>query len=130
MHFCDLTFSFSLQIAFQKSLIHFLFLNAERMRISHLIHYLLTPLSRISLMTHNYAIFDLYFLVFLTNFFFSSLFLWCTVLRVDNKNLKNEINKEMSSIGNEAKGFFQQFFRDVSKKSATKQILIGASSGW
>lgn len=49
---------------------------------------------------------------------------------VDNKNLKNEINKEMSSIGNEAKGFFQQFFRDVSKKSATKQILIGASSGW
>lgn len=51
--------------------------------------------------------------------------------RVDNKkNLKNEINKEMSSIGNEAKGFLQRLLGDVSKKSATKQILIGASSGW
>jgi FUN14 domain-containing protein 1 len=51
--------------------------------------------------------------------------------RADNKkNLKNEINKEMSSIGNEAKGFIERFLGDVNKKSATKQILIGAGSGW
>ncbi|KAG5683660.1 hypothetical protein PVAND_012927 [Polypedilum vanderplanki] len=49
---------------------------------------------------------------------------------VDNKNIKNEINKEMSNTGSEAEGLFNKFFRDVSKKSATKQILIGASSGW
>lgn len=50
--------------------------------------------------------------------------------RVDNKNLKNEINKEMSNIGNDAKGFIQRLLGDVSKKSATKQILIGTSTGW
>lgn len=48
----------------------------------------------------------------------------------NKKNLKNEINKEMSNIGNEAKGFVQRLLGDVSKKSATKQILIGASTGW
>lgn len=65
------------------------------------------------------------------NFLFFLLFLLLFRRRVDNKkNLKNEINKEMSNIGNDAKGFIQRFLGDVSKKSATKQILIGASSGW
>jgi FUN14 domain-containing protein 1 len=36
----------------------------------------------------------------------------------------------MSNIGNEAKGFVERLLGDVSKKSATKQVLIGASSGW
>lgn len=49
---------------------------------------------------------------------------------VDNKNKKNEINKEMSEIGKEASNFLDRVFRDVSKSSATKQILVGAGSGW
>jgi FUN14 domain-containing protein 1 len=53
-----------------------------------------------------------------------------SISRVDKKNIKNEINKEMSNIGNEAKSFLDRFFGDVSKSSATKQILIGAGSGW
>lgn len=48
----------------------------------------------------------------------------------DNKNIKNEINKEMSNIGKETSGFFDRVFRDVSKSTATKQILVGAGSGW
>lgn len=48
----------------------------------------------------------------------------------NNKNLKNEINKEMSNIGNEAKGILERLLGDVSKKSAAKQILIGTSTGW
>lgn len=49
--------------------------------------------------------------------------------RNNEKNLKNEINKEMTHIGNEAKSFLDRLLGDVSKKSATKQILIGAGSG-
>lgn len=52
------------------------------------------------------------------------------MFRVDKKNIKNEINKEMSAVGNEAKNFLDRLLGDVSKKSATKQILIGAGSGW
>lgn len=47
----------------------------------------------------------------------------------DRKNVKNEINKEMSKIGNDAKSFLDRILGDVSKKSATKQIAIGAGSG-
>lgn len=47
----------------------------------------------------------------------------------DRKSVKNEINKEMSNIGNEAKSFLDRILGDVSKKSATKQIVIGAGSG-
>ena len=36
----------------------------------------------------------------------------------------------MSSAGDEAKNFLDRFLGDVSKKSATKQILIGAGTGW
>lgn len=36
----------------------------------------------------------------------------------------------MSNIGNEAKSFLERLLGDVSKKSATKQILIGAGTGW
>ncbi|CAO1387943.1 unnamed protein product [Diamesa serratosioi] len=35
----------------------------------------------------------------------------------------------MTHIGNEAKSFLDRILGDVSKKSATKQILIGAGSG-
>ncbi|CRL01784.1 CLUMA_CG015000, isoform A [Clunio marinus] len=49
---------------------------------------------------------------------------------VDKKNLKNEINKEMTNVGSEAKNFLDRLLGDVSKKSATKQILIGAGTGW
>lgn len=47
----------------------------------------------------------------------------------DRKNVKNEINREMSKIGDDAKSFFDRLLGDVSKKSATKQIVIGAGSG-
>lgn len=60
-----------------------------------------------------------------------SLNIFCSfIFRADKKNIKNEINKEMSNIGNEAKSFLDRVLGDVSKKSATKQILIGAGSGW
>jgi len=49
---------------------------------------------------------------------------------VDKKNLKNEINNKMTDVGHDAKNFLDRFLGDVSKKSATKQILIGASTGW
>lgn len=61
--------------------------------------------------------------------FFFSFSLW-SISRVEKKNIKNEINKEMSNIGNEAKSYLDRFLGDVSKSSATKQILIGAGSGW
>jgi hypothetical protein len=50
--------------------------------------------------------------------------------RVEKKNIKNEINKNMSAASDEAKNFLDRLLGDVSKKSATKQILIGAGSGW
>jgi hypothetical protein len=65
------------------------------------------------------------------NLFFIFRFLFSLILvRVDKKNLKNEINKGMSNVGDEAKNFLDRLLGDVSKKSATKQILIGAGSGW
>lgn len=49
---------------------------------------------------------------------------------IDKKNIKNEFNKGMSAAGSEAKNFLDRLLGDVSKKSATKQILIGAGTGW
>lgn len=36
----------------------------------------------------------------------------------------------MTDVGKDAKNFIDRLLGDVSKKSATKQILIGAGSGW
>ncbi|XP_055641502.1 FUN14 domain-containing protein 1 isoform X2 [Toxorhynchites rutilus septentrionalis] len=47
----------------------------------------------------------------------------------DRKIKKNETNKEIISMS-EAAGYLDRFVGDVSKKSVTKQILIGAGSGW
>lgn len=47
-----------------------------------------------------------------------------------NKNRKDEINKEVIEMSASAGNFIDNFLGDVSKKSATKQILIGAGSGW
>jgi hypothetical protein len=63
-------------------------------------------------------------------FFHQKSYFLSSSFRVDRKNAKNEINKEMSNVGNDAKNFLDRFLGDVSKKSATKQILIGAGSGW
>lgn len=48
----------------------------------------------------------------------------------DNKNKKDEANKEIVTIMSDAAGVLDRWVGDVSKKSATKQILIGAGSGW
>lgn len=42
------------------------------------------------------------------------------------KEAENQIIEKMSSAG----GYLEKFLGDVSKKSATKQIVIGAVSGW
>ncbi|XP_058817950.1 FUN14 domain-containing protein 1 isoform X1 [Topomyia yanbarensis] len=47
----------------------------------------------------------------------------------DRKVKKDETNKEIINMG-EAAGFLDRFVGDVSKGSATKQILVGAGSGW
>lgn len=47
----------------------------------------------------------------------------------DNKSKKNEANKEIITMS-DAAGVLDRWVGDVSKKSATKQILIGAGSGW
>lgn len=42
------------------------------------------------------------------------------------------VNNEIEEIdtSNEAKNFIEKILGDVSKTSATRQIAIGASSGW
>ncbi|XP_055590284.1 FUN14 domain-containing protein 1 [Uranotaenia lowii] len=47
----------------------------------------------------------------------------------EKKIRKDETNKEIINMS-EAAGYLDRFVGDVSKKSATKQILIGAGSGW
>ena len=47
-----------------------------------------------------------------------------------NKSRKDEINKEVIEMSAEAGNFIDKFLGDVSRKSATKQILIGAGTGW
>ncbi|KAL6267260.1 hypothetical protein P5V15_000334 [Pogonomyrmex californicus] len=48
------------------------------------------------------------------------------------KKNKEDANKEAYSIDatNEAKSFIEKILGDVSKSSATKQIIIGSTSGW
>ena len=48
-----------------------------------------------------------------------------------NKKIrKDEINKEINEMSSAAGSFLDKFLGDVSKKSATKQILVGAGCGW
>uniref|UniRef100_A0A182NB25 glutaryl-CoA dehydrogenase (ETF) n=1 Tax=Anopheles dirus TaxID=7168 RepID=A0A182NB25_9DIPT len=47
----------------------------------------------------------------------------------DGKTKKDATNKEIINMS-DAAGYLDRFVGDVSKKSATKQILIGAGSGW
>lgn len=48
------------------------------------------------------------------------------------KKNKDEANKEAYSIdaAKEAKSILEKIMGDVSKSSATKQIIIGSTSGW
>lgn len=48
------------------------------------------------------------------------------------KKTKEDANKEAYSIdaSQEAKSFLEKIMGDVSKSSATKQIIIGSTSGW
>lgn len=49
-----------------------------------------------------------------------------------SKKSKDDANKEECNIdiSKEAKGLIDKILGDVSKKSATKQIIIGTTSGW
>lgn len=42
---------------------------------------------------------------------------------------KNSTNKEIVNMS-DAANYLERFFGDVSKASATKQLAIGAVSGW
>lgn len=44
----------------------------------------------------------------------------------DTKEIEKKLAENMSSAGN----YLDKILGDVSKKSATKQILIGAVTGW
>lgn len=46
------------------------------------------------------------------------------------KSEKDSQNKKIEKMSNDAKGCLEKVLADVSKQSATKQILIGAGSGW
>lgn len=50
----------------------------------------------------------------------------------DPKYKKNTTNSEIikANMTDDAKNFIDRFLGDVSKTSATKQIAIGAGSGW
>ncbi|KAJ8981478.1 hypothetical protein NQ317_007004 [Molorchus minor] len=50
-----------------------------------------------------------------------------------SKLAKDRTNKDivtMNDVGKEAKSIIERILGDVSKTSATKQIILGASSGW
>lgn len=50
-----------------------------------------------------------------------------------SKSSKNQKNKDivtMDDVEKEAKSIIDKILGDVSKGSATKQIVLGASSGW
>lgn len=48
------------------------------------------------------------------------------------KKSKESVNKDVQDvdISNEAKSFIDKILGDVNKTSATKQIIIGTTSGW
>ncbi|KAJ8684169.1 hypothetical protein QAD02_019961 [Eretmocerus hayati] len=47
-----------------------------------------------------------------------------------SKRGKEDANRETSDISKEAKSFIEKILGDVSKTSASKQIIIGSASGW
>ena len=47
-----------------------------------------------------------------------------------SKKGKDDANREVSDIAKDAKGIIDKILGDVSKTSATKQIVIGTASGW
>ncbi|CAH1153538.1 unnamed protein product [Phaedon cochleariae] len=50
-----------------------------------------------------------------------------------SKSAKEKTNKDivtMGDFGKEAKSYLQRILGDISKTSASKQIVLGASSGW
>lgn len=52
---------------------------------------------------------------------------------VVRKSNKDEVNKEivsMDEVAKDAKNFIERILGDVSKTSATKQLVIGSLSGW
>lgn len=54
-------------------------------------------------------------------------------MRPSSKTAKGKSNKDivrMDEVGKEAKSIIEKILGDVSKTSATKQIILGASSGW
>ncbi|CAG9855307.1 unnamed protein product [Phyllotreta striolata] len=51
------------------------------------------------------------------------------ISRIVNPKKKN-FDKAMDDAGKEAKSLIERILGDVSKTSATKQIVLGASSGW
>ncbi|XP_018571330.1 FUN14 domain-containing protein 1 isoform X2 [Anoplophora glabripennis] len=54
-------------------------------------------------------------------------------MRPSSKTAKGKTNKDivrMDDVGKEAKSIIEKILGDVSKTSATKQLLLGTSSGW
>ncbi|XP_014216080.1 FUN14 domain-containing protein 1 isoform X2 [Copidosoma floridanum] len=47
-----------------------------------------------------------------------------------SKKGKDDANREVSDVAKDAKSFIEKILGDVSKTSATKQIVIGSASGW
>ncbi|XP_031786182.1 FUN14 domain-containing protein 1 isoform X3 [Nasonia vitripennis] len=47
-----------------------------------------------------------------------------------SKKGKEDANREVSDVAKDAKSFLEKILGDVSKTSATKQIVIGTASGW
>lgn len=47
-----------------------------------------------------------------------------------SKKGKDDANREVSDVAKDAKTFIEKILGDVSKTSATKQIIIGTTSGW
>ncbi|XP_014225453.1 FUN14 domain-containing protein 1 isoform X1 [Trichogramma pretiosum] len=48
----------------------------------------------------------------------------------NSKKGKEDANREVSDVAKDAKSFLDKILGDVSKTSASKQIAIGAASGW
>lgn len=53
-------------------------------------------------------------------------------VKKNRENLSNELREAAgtSSSADEAKSYLDKVFGDISKTSATKQIVIGTTSGW
>lgn len=51
-------------------------------------------------------------------------------MSLPTKKTKDDANREVSDVAKDAKSFIEKILGDVSKTSATKQIVIGTTSGW